>query len=221
MTKTKTSTNQLPTQKSNTLVDAQPGHHCDLWKHLRTAEKSKSKGCSSCPSACSATAAHLLPELTRGLVNHFSLTDINISLAEIKHSLQMAADQSALLKPTKLSLCCCWRVHISKLSTLPIKHWRETIFKHLFYILPLTGQVHWQANFMLEICSVKSERTRSKRPALSTGCNHPKDTINSLVVSRFPPSARLSYHSTAGFAPGQQECWQAAPVLQLRVQLIL
>lgn len=140
----------------------------------------------------------------RGLIHHFSLTSINISLAETKHSLQMAAEQSALLQPAKLSLHHCGRVHVSKLSTLPIKHWRDTIFKHLFYILPLTGQVHWQANFILKICSVKSERNRSKRSALSTGCNQLRDT-NSFVVSGFPPSARLSYHSRADFAPGQQE----------------
>lgn len=170
-----------------------------------TTDKWRNRGCSS---ACSATAVHLLPQLTRGLIHHFSLTSINISLAETKHSLQMAAKQSTLLKPAKLSLCHCCRVHISKLSTLTVKHWRETIFKHLVYILPLIGQVHWQANSMLKLCSVKSERTRSKRSALSTGCNQLKDT-NSLVAPSFPPSARLSYHSGADFAPGQQECWPA------------
>lgn len=55
---------------------------------------------------------------------------------------------------------------------------------------------------MLKLCSGKSERTRSKSSALNTGCNQLKDT-NSLVVSSFPLSARLSYHSGADLAPAK------------------
>lgn len=96
MTKLKTYTNQPPAQMSNTSVDAQAEHQRHQWKRLKATEKGKSRGCSPRSSACSATAALLLPALARGFIHHFSLTSINSCPAEIKHSLQVTADHSAL-----------------------------------------------------------------------------------------------------------------------------
>lgn len=215
--KTKTSTNQLPTHKSNPLVDAQAGHHCHLSPHCGKAW--------GMPGNAKAEAAHPahLPVLQ---LQHISWAEKVFNSFFLSQQYQDFLDKNKAFSPNG-----CWAEHTveaskAKLNTAVagyifpncLKHWRETIFKHLVYILPLIGQVHWQANFMLKLWSVKSERTKSKRPALSTGCNQLKDT-NSVVVSGFPPSARLSYHKD--FVPTQQECWPAAPVLQLRVQLIL
>lgn len=89
-------TNQAPAQKSNTSVDAQTEHQRHQWERLKIAEKCKSRGCSLRSSACSATAVLLLPALARGFIHHFSLTYIKSSPAEIKHSLQVTTDHSAL-----------------------------------------------------------------------------------------------------------------------------